>query len=205
MSVRVQLNLCSTTTLVEFVANEIAFPGDAELNPELHAPSEDRNRPPLDASVGIKNRAFQLVVAEGALHPKPLDDEDLGDRPDLFDRRQVGGIRRPPVQEPDVHRLEPSSCRGRRVATSAVLLENRVGSASLHELRNAVTAKHLDVRPRVLRFRAQNQISLLVANDAAPNLMERNFTVVKCTALPFLIHHTMERSGEVAKRDSSVN
>ena len=50
---RIQLNLCTTTTLVKFVSDELPFPCDAELNPELYAPSEDRDCSWFDAPVGI--------------------------------------------------------------------------------------------------------------------------------------------------------
>ena len=93
-----------------------------------------------------------MIVAEGAFHPVAPDGEDLGDRPDLFDGRQVGGNRRPPVQESGVLFLEPSFGRSRCVTTSAVLLENLLGTVPFHERRNVMSMKHLDVCQPVQRF-----------------------------------------------------
>ena len=154
--------------LFKCVPDKLAIPFSTEADSKLHALCEDGDGSRTDVVVCLEHRRFKLVERERGPDPVELNDETLGDAPDLFDWRQVGGIRWPALQQRHAFRLKQSLCFSRRMTGRPVLLEQ--GAAGLsEELQDLVRLQQLHAAVGVHPIGALQQPRFLVAQNASPD------------------------------------
>ena len=97
-------------TFSDRVAHKFAVAFNAQLNPEPDAHCQDGDRLGFDGIVRLKNGSFELVEGERGRRSEAPNDEVLCDAPDLFDGREVRGVRRPFPKVLDVVVVQPLQC-----------------------------------------------------------------------------------------------
>ena len=117
----------------------------------------------------LQKLPFQVVASWGGSHPKSSDDEMFANRPDLFNWREVWGVRRPPFKERDILVSKPSSRRCRCVTSGSILLEDRTLTALCHELDDPIACQQFNVVLGIHPARTLEQSCFSVPNYSCPH------------------------------------
>ena len=166
---RFQLGLGYPTALVFRVADEVASSFKTHLHPVFGTQCQNSDCHPIDCVVRFKNSLIQLLDRQWSPHSKPLNEEAFHDPPDLFNWRQVGGVRRPATKTLNIVVAKPPHRCFRCVTGRAILLEDCPFSRLSQESDDALRFQHVNVRLRVESLRAFDQMSFPWSHDASPH------------------------------------